>query len=267
MVAKMKIRKYNCKEKDCNNEICYETWKYGKGRCSSCASKGKRNFNYIDGRTNRQYYCIDCCKEISCQSMRCQSCETKRKYKLGIINSQGMFGKHHTTKTREKLSKANKGKHNSPKTEFQRNRHVSQKTEFKKNQHFSIKTEFKKGHKWDKNIELKRIRNSLKGNQRKTKPEKYLEKILNLIIFNQYKYVGDGKIFIARFVPDFINCNGQKKIIEMYGDYWHNRPEVKKRDKCRIKTYAKYGYKTLIIWEHELKNIEMVIAKLLEFEL
>jgi len=28
---------YYCKEKNCNNKITYQTWKYGSGRCGSCA--------------------------------------------------------------------------------------------------------------------------------------------------------------------------------------------------------------------------------------
>jgi len=44
--------------------------------------KGSKNSNYIDGRTNNKYYCIDCNKEISRQSAvygqaRCKNCSTK----------------------------------------------------------------------------------------------------------------------------------------------------------------------------------------------
>ena len=31
--------KFYCIEKNCNNEICYKTWKYGKKRCHSCANR------------------------------------------------------------------------------------------------------------------------------------------------------------------------------------------------------------------------------------
>ena len=44
-------RIYNCKELNCNNEICYETWKNGKGRCMSCAHKGENNGKY--GKENK----------------------------------------------------------------------------------------------------------------------------------------------------------------------------------------------------------------------
>ncbi len=97
------------------------------------------------------------------------------------------------------------------------------------------------------------------------KPEVALGKLLNKISPNEYKFVGNGEIVIDRFNPDFINVNGQKKIIEMYGDYWHNRPEVIKRDKKRIKVYKKYGYKTLVIWEKELKCLDKLIIKIRKY--
>ncbi len=91
--------------------------------------------------------------------------------------------------------------------------------------------------------------------------------MLNKLSPKEYKFVGNGKIIIDRFNPDFINVNGQKKIIELYGDYWHKRPEVIKRDKKRIRIYKKYGYNTLVIWERELKDLEKVIAKVSKFQL
>lgn len=111
--------------------------------------------------------------------------------------------------------------------------------------------------------QLSAIINGLK--LKPNKPEKLLNTLLNKLYSKEYKYVGDGEIFIAGFVPDFINCNGQKKIIELYGDYWHNLRKVKKRDEQRLKIYAKYGYKTLIIWEHELKDLTKLKNKILKF--
>lgn len=71
--------------------------------------------------------------------------------------------------------------------------------------------------------------NNLKPN----KKEKLLTKLLNKILPNEYKYVGSGKIIIGSFIPDFININGQKKIIEFFGDYWHKNTQEK--DKRKIK--------------------------------
>ena len=56
--------------------------------------------------------------------------------------------------------------------------------------------------------------------------------------------------------PDFINTNGEKKLIEYAGRYWHTGEEMDKRTEL----FAKYGFKTLIIWDNEfLKNPEKTI--------
>ena len=93
------------------------------------------------------------------------------------------------------------------------------------------------------------------------KPNKLEIKLSKLL--SNYKFVGDGKIFIAGFVPDFINTNGQKKIIELFGDFWHRNTQ--KRDNFRINVFKKYGYQTLIIWEHELKDLNKLKRKILSF--
>ncbi len=50
----------------------------------------------------------------------------------------GNRGKKHTTENNIKLSETNKGKHNSPETEFKKGIHYSQPTEFKKGQRKGI---------------------------------------------------------------------------------------------------------------------------------
>ncbi len=36
-----------------------------------------------------------------------------------------------------------------------------------------------------------------------------------------YKYVGDGELEISGLFPDFVHERGEKKIIEVFGRYWH----------------------------------------------
>jgi hypothetical protein len=62
-------------------------------------------------------------------------------------------------------------------------------------------------------------------------------------------------------IPDFVSVNGHKKLIELYGDYWH-KGHI---SKDRIDYFKKFGYDTLVVWEHELKDIEAVRTKLLAF--
>ncbi|MCS4541400.1 MAG: endonuclease domain-containing protein [Euryarchaeota archaeon] len=77
-----------------------------------------------------------------------------------------------------------------------------------------------------------------------------------------YKYVGDGAISINGKCPDFININGQKKVIELFGDFYHKAEE----ENDRKNFFSRYGYKTLIIWEHEIKSdLIGVLSKVKEF--
>ncbi len=45
--------------------------------------------------------------------------------------------------------------------------------------------------------------------------------------------------------------NGTTIIIEIHGDYWHTRPEVKERDQRKQEWADQNGYLILTIWEAE----------------
>lgn len=100
-------------------------------------------------------------------------------------------------------------------------------------------------------------------NRKPTKPEKIMMDIIekNNLPFN---YVGDGKVWFKGFNPDFLSKN-PKHIIEIYGDYWHNLPKDKAKHERRIHAFNSLGYKTLVVWEHELKDEKEVLNKVLEF--
>jgi len=118
---------------------------------------------------------------------------------------------------------------------------------------------FKKGHRWDDPIIVgKMFRNHL----RKLPNKK--ETLLQMILQDQrlpYQYVGNGQFTLGNYCPDFVNTNGQKKIIELFGNYWHKPEEIE----TRSKKFAEFGFKTLVVWENELKNIPSVISKLAIF--
>ena len=90
------------------------------------------------------------------------------------------------------------------------------------------------------------------------KPEKDLLKILDCLYPGEWKYVGKGEVVINGKVPDYININGQKKIIELFGDYWHKGEDPQER----IDVFVPFGYDTLVIWEKELKNKRNLFQKL-----
>lgn len=100
----------------------------------------------------------------------------------------------------------------------------------------------------------------LSGQLKPTKPEKLTSNIIQELSLPNMKYVGDGAFWIGNKNPDFVDTNN-KHIIEVFGDYWHKQEDVT----IRTEHFAKYGYKTLIIWEHELKNMNNVKNMIVEF--
>jgi hypothetical protein len=73
---------------------------------------------------------------------------------------------------------------------------------------------------------------------------------LDSLFPHEWKYVGDFQIFIGGKCPDFMNINGQKKLIEIFGDYWHKNDD----SQDRIDHFKKYGFNTLVLWEGEINS-------------
>jgi len=96
---------------------------------------------------------------------------------------------------------------------------------------------------------------------RPNKPETKILSLLQKLFPNEWRYCGDFSFMIRSKNPDFVNINGQKKVIEHYGTYWHKDDDPDDR----INIFAQDGYQTLVIWEHELKNTQRVKAKLINF--
>lgn len=92
-----------------------------------------------------------------------------------------------------------------------------------------------------------------------TKAEKHLQDLLDHN-FPGFQFTGDGKFILVGKCPDFIN-EEQKLIIELFGDYWHSPDEVEPR----VRLFEECGYKTLIIWEHELNLEPDLRQKIAEF--
>ncbi len=89
------------------------------------------------------------------------------------------------------------------------------------------------------------------------KPEQRLMEIIKKYEL-PYKFVGNGEFILGGKNPDFMNINGEKKLIEIYGTYWHrnHNPED------RIQLFKQYGFNTLIFWENELNDEREIINKI-----
>lgn len=113
--------------------------------------------------------------------------------------------------------------------------------------------------------EAKRIGESRKP----TKPELFLNKVLQTLFRGQYKYVGDFSHFIGEKNPDFISTNGNKKVIEMFGNHWHSEEITgfaKHAEQARRERhFARHGYDCLVVWENELFDIIHLTLKLSAF--
>jgi len=128
--------------------------------------------------------------------------------------------------------------------------------------------------KW-KNIEFKEkmIRLQKKGQKRPNKKEQILYSFIGQLTNNYRINTPPNITVINEKIPDFINVNGEKKVINFNGMYWHlwknqnadyslTKEQVEERER---KPYQDYGFKILFIWEDELSNKEMLIEKLRGF--
>lgn len=105
-----------------------------------------------------------------------------------------------------------------------------------------------------------------------TLPERKLAQILNKYFPNQWKYTGNGSLCIEGYCPDFTNCDGRKDLIEVFGDYWHSPERLgddwRRSELGRIMAYNSLGYRCLVIWQHELKELseEQIIDRIHIFQ-
>lgn len=80
--------------------------------------------------------------------------------------------------------------------------------------------------------------------------ELQLQDILNKHFPSEWEY-NDGWLILAGKVPDFVNVNGRKQVIEYFGTYWHSPEKTAETEEDRINHFHKYGFDCIIIWEGE----------------
>jgi hypothetical protein len=162
--------------------------------------------------------------------------------------SEAHKGKVITKKHRELLRTGNIASWNNP--ERREKRLKAQKISCNK-QEFKDKSSRNAKQRWENPEYKDRVaRASVIGaNLKPNKKEMELGTIIELACPKQYKYTGAGDFVIGGKIPDFVNINGKKKAIELFGDYWHRNDNPQDR----IDIFAQYGYQCLVIWERELK--------------
>ena len=171
----------------------------------------------------------------------CVSCSRKEK-------RNPHFGKHRTKETKQKIGEAHKGKKN-----HNFGKHLSEETKqkmskAKKGKHPTEETKKK----------LREARKKRRFPKSRTKPELIFEEICKKNTL-PFIYTGDGDFWIHNINPDFVECNGKKIAIEIFGDYWHSpllRQNIPYNQtyEGRKKTLKKYGWKLAVFWESDLKR-------------
>lgn len=238
--------------------------------CRSCAHKGKHPFlGKRHSKETRQKLskinkgkCLseETKKKISeAHRGKHLSKETRRKLSESHKGEKAYwFGKHLLEETKKKISKARKGNHLSEEirkkiSKANKGRRLSEEHKKKlgkiqKGKHFS------KEHK----RKLSKARQHQSFPKHHTKPERIFEQICKKYNL-PFKYTGDGTFWIHNINPDFIECNGKKIAVEIFGDYWHSPLLNYKLQKDRTLLYRKkilkkYGWKLIVFWETDLKR-------------
>ncbi len=128
-----------------------------------------------------------------------------------------------------------------------RNKTIKEKGVFNSIEYKNLQSEVSKK-KWKR---AEYVQNQMKSRGvSPNKLEKNFEKLLNKLYPKEWKFVGDGKLIINGKCPDFVNINGKKKLIELYGNYWHRTDDPEDRKK----EFKLFGWDTLILWEKDIKK-------------
>lgn len=131
-----------------------------------------------------------------------------------------------------------------------------------------------RGHFCSRTCAAKNNRRNRKGfPTHHTKPERIFEGICkkhNL----PFKYTGDSSFWIGKnpsINPDFVECNGKKIVVEIFGDWWHS--PILNKNISYVQTYEgrnkklkEYGWKLIVFWETDLlrEDVETFVLNKLD---
>ena len=163
------------------------------------------------------------------------------------LKTSRMLGHKHTDEAKLKMSLSQKGKNiwskGSKKSEETRRRNSEATKRMWQNPEYQSK------------VRQEMIR---ANHIRPTRPE---QRIIDIIQkYNlPFKYTGDGSLIIHGVNPDFVNCNGAKVVMEVFGDYWHNdkRNQItwKRTELGRIMLFNSFGFQCVILWESQINSL------------
>ena len=241
-----------------------------KGRKQSQETRDKRSKSRR--RISRETRVCVCgnkfeCRVTSTQKFCSRSCVSKGKKLTQEAKdkiSKGNTGKKRTQEMKDKISKGNTGKHRTNEArEKQKQAQIKRWSD----------PEYREVHSQAMLEGLKASPNY---------PEQLLFDMLNRLFPGKYLLNVKGEhIKLNNKRPDIVNLK-DKKLIEHYGCKWHgdlefwklnkitevnglSLKEIHVKDKVRLDSFRKLGWKPLIVWNHELQDIEKLEDKLVKF--
>lgn len=183
--------------------------------------------------------------------------EHKIKLSRALKGRKTRFGYHPSKETKAKISKALMG-----------NKHLLGKYHTEESK---LKMSLSRRRLWQDIDYIKKAIQAL--HCRPTKPERELISLLDRRFPRQFSYNGDFRqgVSLGGLIPDFVNINGKKEVIEIFGDYWHSSEIIGndwgRSELGKIMVYNSLGWKCLVIWEHELNELteEQIVQKINTF--
>ena len=100
-------------------------------------------------------------------------------------------------------------------------------------------------------------------NKKPNDSEDQLRMVLNKYFPDEWKYVGGGEVNIGGRLPDFVNINGKKQLVEMFGIRYHDPDLYPKRptEEELIAHYKTYGFECLVIWEYDIFDEAAIVER------
>ena len=176
---------------------------------------GEQNHNWKGGKPK----CVDCGIEIGYGSERCYSCNRKGERSSFWKNSW------------------NKGKTGIYSKETLKKMSIGMKIRWE-----------------DKSYRERIIKASLKGMlKRPTSLEQQMIAIIKKYNL-PYKYTGNGSFLVGYKNPDFVNINGEKKLIEVGNTYHHDKNYARNRSNF----FKQYGWKTVVFITQQLDESKVL---------
>jgi len=214
------------------------------------------------------------------EAMNCSEVKEKLRVAREGKSYVELFGEVRAEEIRKKQSESHTGKHRSEEAKANMRHPKSEEAKANMKGHCGVYE-----HKLNSKEQNAKIREATRRNwqdpefakmmieaqhRKPNKAEKKLDKFLQEIFLKEYQINVNAEVMtLVGKCPDFVNVNGQKKLIEMNGDWWHG-PGITGRtkeeeEKQRIDLFAKEGYQTLIVWEHELEDTKILRNRIIKF--